>query len=197
MDSVALEISHTVFGVIDNEEWPDELPSAHTNGLVRPMSRGALIATGIHTGAISVLAVPLERRPSALSLDDWDEVVEVSFVARSNRVQVATLMEGSPTNLPNLVGRPGTYRLRVHAKGRDIAPDGVADQPEEEYLLLVWPAPTAAEQVLKASDRVGAGNRSQAAASTRLDLGWEVVDDIQYGDDPDDPDELQDHPVPG
>ncbi|WP_060884893.1 hypothetical protein [Streptomyces caniscabiei] len=38
---------------------------------------------------------------------------------------------------------PGTYGLRLHARGRDADPDGVQDEDEpitERYLLQVWPS---------------------------------------------------------
>ncbi|MFG2629816.1 hypothetical protein [Streptomyces sp. NPDC048473] len=40
---------------------------------------------------------------------------------------------------------PCEYRLRLHARGRDINPDGVQDEDEpiaEHYLLQVWPKRT-------------------------------------------------------
>ncbi|HST85181.1 MAG TPA: hypothetical protein VLL08_25805 [Kineosporiaceae bacterium] len=189
VDPVALEVSYAVFGVVDDEEWPDERPSAHTNGLVRSMSRGVLIATGIHTGAIAVSARPLKGVPSAPKVGGWDEVVEISFVAESGDVRVAALMDDAPESLPNLVTGPGSYRLRVHARGRDSNPDGVAEEPVEEYLLMVWPAPMSAEQVFKASDTVGELNRRHARTPVRLDPGWEVAGDVQYEDDEDDEDD--------
>ncbi|MEV0095131.1 hypothetical protein [Streptomyces sp. NPDC050738] len=39
---------------------------------------------------------------------------------------------------------PGTYRMRLHAHGRDTNPDGVQEDSKpiaEHYLLQVWPAP--------------------------------------------------------
>jgi hypothetical protein len=38
-----------------------------------------------------------------------------------------------------LTSGPGAYRLRVHARGRDIARGRFVDEPTEDYPLQVWP----------------------------------------------------------
>ncbi|MFI0790923.1 hypothetical protein ACH4Q6_35710 [Streptomyces lydicus] len=52
----------------------------------------------------------------------------------------------------------GPYRVRVHARGRDQGQDLliVEDDPVEEHLILVWPAPPTPETVHKLSDAYGA-----------------------------------------
>ncbi|MCE0446635.1 hypothetical protein LT493_24490 [Streptomyces tricolor] len=45
-------------------------------------------------------------------------------------------------DLPDLAAAgPGTYRLRVHARGRDQAVDLAPDTVTEHYLLQCWPQP--------------------------------------------------------
>ncbi|MGW4202395.1 hypothetical protein [Streptomyces sp. NPDC004726] len=34
---------------------------------------------------------------------------------------------------------PGTYRVRVHSRGRDTCPDGAVTTPVETYLIIAWP----------------------------------------------------------
>jgi hypothetical protein len=53
---------------------------------------------------------------------------------------------------------PGDYRLRVHARGRDIP----AQPHAEYYQLLVWQAPAAPEIVYARTDRLGHRLRGEA-----------------------------------
>jgi hypothetical protein len=198
-----LEVSHATFALADDEEWPPERPFGHTNGLVVPMSQGAVISTGIHTGAVTVILEARSGSPNLAELEDWDEVVEVSFVAPVGRVRVTTIMSDVPESLPLLTpAGPGTYRLRLHAKGRDTNPDGAADDPFETYLLIVWPAPATAEMIFKTSDGVGAAKRQRhqsAEIAEGTQLGWAIADDVQFpsgdSDDPDDYAEPSDEPM--
>ncbi|MEU2726066.1 hypothetical protein [Streptomyces smyrnaeus] len=76
-------------------------------------------------------------------------------------MHVRALMD-DPPDLPVLApAGPGSYRVRVHARGRDIAPDGVAEEPVEDYLLIVWPAPPEPDTVHKQTDNFGAEWRSR------------------------------------
>lgn len=76
-------------------------------------------------------------------------------------MRVTSVMSNAP-DLPLLTPQgPGTYRVRVHARGRDIAPDGVAYEPVEDYLLIVWPTEPQPEDVHKQTDRYGAELRAQ------------------------------------
>ncbi|MEV6489563.1 hypothetical protein AB0M20_13200 [Actinoplanes sp. NPDC051633] len=60
--------------------------------------------------------------------------------------------EASP-NLPVLSpAGPGTYRVRIHARGRDAHYDQVVDTPDEEYHLVSWPAPPTGSLIVRATD---------------------------------------------
>jgi hypothetical protein len=75
-------------------------------------------------------------------------------------------MSDPPAGFPVLTqAGAGGYRIRVHARGRDTAPDLVALEPVEWYLIQVWPAPPAPERVLRQTDRYGAELRQAAAAA--------------------------------
>jgi hypothetical protein len=65
--------------------------------------------------------------------------------------QRARQAPGLPSGLarPATPPRPGDYRLRVHARGRDDADE------DEGYELAVWPAPAAPAIVHKRTDRLG------------------------------------------
>ncbi|MFB9926248.1 hypothetical protein ACFORO_11725 [Amycolatopsis halotolerans] len=80
----------------------------------------------------------------------------MSLESEEGFLLVHNMMDGPPRELDELayVG-PGTYRVRVHACGRDIAPHSRADTPNEHYLISVWPAPETPPTVHKQTDRYG------------------------------------------
>jgi hypothetical protein len=139
------------FGLADDELWPlDTITWA--NDLATAMSSGALIRTGMHTGNITV-TVGLRDAAPALDTAAWEDVVELSARAPVGQLRVASL-DDIPDALPILsAAGAGTYRLRVHARGRRANVDGAAEQPVEKYLLLAWPAPPAPEVVHRRRER--------------------------------------------
>ncbi|QJT07366.1 hypothetical protein G9272_43545 [Streptomyces asoensis] len=54
---------------------------------------------------------------------------------------------------------PGDYRLRIHARGRDIAVDLAPDEVTEWYLIQAWPAPAVPVTVRRSRDSYGASVR--------------------------------------
>jgi hypothetical protein len=59
---------------------------------------------------------------------------------------------GFPVDLP---AGAGSYRVRVCVRGRDAGEDRGPGDPPEVHLVQIWPAPAAAEALLKATDEVG------------------------------------------
>ncbi|WP_172384250.1 hypothetical protein [Streptomyces sp. MNP-20] len=145
------------FGVLDHGEIP-----AHTadwsNGLVAVMATGALIVTGIHTGVVRVQAISVATPPPAPDEEDqsWEEIIEVTVLAPRAELRVDSLLDGVIDDLPLLSAHgPGPYRLRVHARGRDLARDKACHDPTEDYLLLSWPAGiTTGTVILRASEEI-------------------------------------------
>lgn len=152
-----VEASDGLFGLLDEGEIP-----AHTadwsNGLVAMMSAGALIATGVNIGPVRVQTATSTEpaAPPVAGQAEWDEIIEVTVHAPRGRLRVEGLEHGTVGDLPVLSAQgSGSYRLRVHARGRAIAPDQAEDDPVEDYLLQVWPA--GAEEgtvVLRSSERI-------------------------------------------
>jgi len=114
-----------------------------------------IVKTGIHTGAVTVTAEAHSTEPSPD--DSWEESTEVSVQvvpsdqrhgpvpveARRGEMTVASMMDSGPFDLPVLnPGGPGPYRLRVSANHRDHNWDGTDEEPVEQYLIQMWPAPT-------------------------------------------------------
>ncbi|MEI5100881.1 hypothetical protein RB200_23065 [Streptomyces sp. PmtG] len=153
------------FGVLDHGEIP-----AHTadwsNGLVAVMTTGALIATGIHTGPVRVQAISSATPPPIPDEEDqaWEEIIEVTVQAPRAELRVVSLHDGFIGDLPPLSAQgPGPYRLRVHARGREVARDKACDEPTEDYLLLAWPAgATTGTVILRSSEQI------QEALQTRV-----------------------------
>jgi len=162
--------SDHLFWVVDIGHTP-AAPFAPENGLVVVTQPGAaVIFTGVHTGYVSVEVQVLDSAPEQADESGWDEVVEVSMQAPRGRVSVLGPMAYNRGVLPELTpAGPGDYRLRVHARGRDTLVDGVATEPVEDYLIVVWPAQPATERRYKQSDGYGADLR-RTAARTRSNI---------------------------
>ncbi|MFI5608717.1 hypothetical protein [Amycolatopsis sp. NPDC051903] len=161
-ETADLFLSHGNFAVRDlSADLP--FPSlAYANGLVgTDFINGAVVLTGIHTGSVTVTARALDTEPDSVELDGWDEVAEVSVDSEYGELIVYGTGEHLP-DFPELAhAGPGSYRVRVHARGRDIAPHLNVSEPVEDYLISVWPAPEAPDVVYKQSDKRGQEYRAQ------------------------------------
>lgn len=140
----------------------DPTPSISTaNGLVDIQPGMVIIFTGIHTGDARLTVEARNGPPTEVSAEAWDEIVEVSFDASIGRMAVSALGDDVTDPFPILthVGA-GSYRARVHARGRDTDIDGTVFEPVEDYLIQIWPAPPAPQRIYKQTDRYGAELRS-------------------------------------
>jgi hypothetical protein len=147
-------VTEGIFGVLDSGEIPVQTAD-WSNGLAVPMSEGALIAVGIHLGEIRATASSVSGPPPVPADDFWEEIVEVSVHAPTGSLRVESLEHGPVDRLASLSpAGPGWYRLRVHARGRNILPDKTSSEPVEDYLLVAWPAPQADAEIVRASERL-------------------------------------------
>ncbi|WP_409461719.1 hypothetical protein [Amycolatopsis sp. GA6-003] len=149
--------------VITDWSGPSPAPGlAASNGLVGADFSGAVVLTGIANGWVNVAVQLLDTAPGLVETDDWDEVAEVSVDSEDGELVVHGRGEDPPPGLPELAhAGPGSYRLRVHARGRDIAAHHNAEEPVETYRISAWPAPEAPEAVYKQSDKHGQEIRAQ------------------------------------
>ncbi|MEV7968671.1 hypothetical protein AB0O34_22195 [Sphaerisporangium sp. NPDC088356] len=100
--------------------------------------RGALtIWAADEIGHACVTAESYTRRPP-LEIKGWEEVVEVGYESPSGSLN---LVDGDGQRLPGLTSAgPGSYRVRVHLRGRKLvtqvidAPDGAV-----QLLIMVFP----------------------------------------------------------
>lgn len=96
----------------------------------------------------------LDAAPS-VDTASWDEIVEISVQSVLEDLRIHSGYEITPDNLPVLNPRgPDWYRMRVHARGRSVNPDGVSQEPVEDYLITIWPREQAASEVLRTSERI-------------------------------------------
>ncbi|MGW2696108.1 hypothetical protein ACWC3Y_30610 [Streptomyces sp. NPDC001296] len=134
-------------------------------GVLRDPGDFAIVMTGTETGPVSATVQAAAREPGPANLDAWDEVVEVSLMLPGENPAVVTdFDDDESSSLPAFtVLGPGPYRVRVHARGRDAGQEAlmVDDEPVEEHLIQVWPAPAAPTHVIKTSDTYGTTFRPQ------------------------------------
>ncbi|MFF4384567.1 hypothetical protein [Kitasatospora sp. NPDC001547] len=159
--SIETRVSHSQFWIRDPDTDPD--PDVYTglNGLIQ--TRGgenrATILTGTAFGKIALTFEPCQTEPS-LTLDGWEDVVDVSMTFTTPRAGfVGHGFQDDPiTSLPYLSAPgPGSYRVRVHVRGRNEGldlEDNYGD-PVESYLIQAWPHPVNPEIRHKLTDRRG------------------------------------------
>ncbi|MEV5432702.1 hypothetical protein [Streptomyces sp. NPDC052701] len=142
----------------------DDLDASHT-GLVSADGGAIEVTTGIHTGDVQVTVELHLQRPDLAR--GWEEIAEISCHSPSGEVLVTSFMD-DPADLPSLASQgPGSYRLRVHACGRDRAVDQTTvAEVVESYLIQSWPAAHQDALLLKATDVYGAQVRAQEADDT-------------------------------
>ncbi|WP_407341946.1 hypothetical protein [Pengzhenrongella phosphoraccumulans] len=81
----------------------------------------------------------LDARPDVVEAG-WEDVGEVSFFADGRPVFVrGPWVEHRDLRYDLVDGGVGWYRVRAHARGRDLRFDLVAEEPVEDYLLEAWP----------------------------------------------------------
>ncbi|MGJ5894678.1 hypothetical protein ACSCBZ_22370 [Streptomyces niveiscabiei] len=158
--SSPVHVDYHVFELTDSGER-GPMGFETSNGLVFSTPGHAVVCTGISSGPVDV-SVQLRRYPPELAdTGAWDEIVDHSVETRTGDLRVTCLMD-NPPELPALTPfGPGTYRIRVHARGRDTAPDGHVATPVEAYLLVVWPDEPQPDEIHKQTDHYGAQLRAQ------------------------------------
>jgi hypothetical protein len=118
------------------------------NGLCGAGVPGGLwLVTGLHTGSVPFEVQVHEAEPG---VPDRDDVVEVSLSVPAGPV-VLLGWAGESSAVLDLP--PGTYRVRYAADGMDAgrAADvrSAEEPPADSYLLQFWPAPHAADRVVR------------------------------------------------
>ncbi|WP_345666233.1 hypothetical protein [Streptomyces venetus] len=160
-----VDVEYHLFQITDPQgPVADDLDASHT-GLVSADGGAIEVRTGIHTGDVHVTVEPHSKRPDPAQ--DWEEIAEISCNSPSGELLVTPYMD-DPADLPSLASDgPGSYRLRVHARGRDRAVDQTTlDEAVESYLIQSWPAAHQDVLLVKATDTYGRQVRAQPANDT-------------------------------
>ncbi|MGN6220580.1 MAG: hypothetical protein ACTHNQ_13845 [Microbacterium sp.] len=111
----------------------------------------------VGAAATGVVHVVLARRPGGSLIrveihdeeppvGDWEDVVEVSFVARD--VVRWEAWAGEPNGVLGV--QAGSYRVRVSASGRHAGHTGeFADEVVDRYLIELWPADPKPDEIIR------------------------------------------------
>ncbi|ASF07006.1 hypothetical protein NBRGN_072_00090 [Nocardia brasiliensis NBRC 14402] len=145
---------------LTESDFPDTA-DFRDNGLVVVSPAGLVVRTGTADAVVQVRVEVFDSPPAEIDASAWDEVVEVAWTATRGLASIL----GAPQS-PGYGGHgslveqtppwPGTYRVRVHATGRDDADGG------ESYKLAVWQSPDTETVVHKRTDRLGHRLRGEA-----------------------------------
>ncbi|MFF9025730.1 DUF6924 domain-containing protein [Streptomyces eurythermus] len=136
-------------------EFPEH--STITNSLIGFHKDFGTILTGCARGYARVTVETHSDQPP-LDTEGWDDVLDLSADLTRGRAFVASYDKALTTNLA--FDGPGTYRIRIHARGRADVKDAALPRkprptktspPSETYLVQVWKAPTTPEQIHKSS----------------------------------------------
>lgn len=166
------QVVQTDYGILDlvwDEQggWDgdeERFFAGQVNGYVGAAdAHGVFITLARRWGGSAVRIVVHDDEPEA-DLEAWEDVVEVSSVVPEGaapRWAAFADMGGGDLDLP-----AGSYRIRVNCHGRDQASSGMFDddsEPVDRYLIEMWPAPVASDEILKETSREAAywnGNRA-------------------------------------
>lgn len=95
--------------------------------------------TGVWSGPVGVTVDSRSSRPSEVDMS-WEDIAEFSVSVDEGPLVLCGMWEIPIQGWPRLDGfGAGTYRIRVHARGRDVAYDMPVSEATEEYLVVSWP----------------------------------------------------------
>jgi hypothetical protein len=132
---------------LSSGEWSPDLQecfAGQVNGLCGAAVPGGLwLTTNLHTGW---LPFEVELHETLPSLDPgWEDVVEASLTVGSDLRLVECCADGHQLEVP-----VGEYRVRYCGFGMDGEDDGSEkSEPSEKHLVQLWPAPPAADAVIR------------------------------------------------
>lgn len=135
------------------------------NGICGSSQEGHLfLVTGLHTGLVRFTIRLHDTEPPVDT--SWDEVVEVSFAHMKDRL---ALVEWGSEDGHELQIPPGTYRVRYSARSM-IGDSQITEQnsPAQSYALDFWPAPLAADAIIRVTGECAKYWHSEAAKNREV-----------------------------
>ncbi|WP_422771225.1 hypothetical protein ACN28C_32090 [Plantactinospora sp. WMMC1484] len=131
--------------------WHWQANARDDNGLVGATDGAVLVRTGCGGGWVN-LTVELHAERPTVETAGWDDAVEVSYRTLVGQSHVRSA-RGGGTDFPRISFRgPGSYRIRVHARGRQLPAGRKGSDRVEDYLLQVWPAPAGRTEILRRAE---------------------------------------------
>lgn len=169
-ETLLLRVMYSQYILEEADGELGEAPFAGGNGLiwVDPKGGAAVVMTGLDNGALPVTVEVLDHEPPP-ELQAWDDVVEVSMTITGDGFTLygpPFLERAQGVSLPAAPGQTRSYRLRVHALGRDRGREvfsvdtQAGEETVETHQILLWPAPHAPDTHWKLTDNVGAEIRA-------------------------------------
>jgi hypothetical protein len=166
VDSV-LFIENNTYTLVDEAHPQDRFPDPLTTGVIAVADDGktgaAAITCGTHIGDVR-LAIETWDSVPPLAAALWEDVAEASLRWAGGRMVVWGAdddeEEGAEVSVYDHAPA-GSYRIRIHVRGRDDGEDRNDIDPPEEHLLQIWPAPPGPEAALKSTDATGGLWRSR------------------------------------
>lgn len=125
----------TVGGSTDDE--PLQAPKVCV--IFEPLRTRTSVLSGVASGPVLAECQALLGPPAQLA-GGWEDIAEVSLDVGDWALAVTGWSDEPPPPRLDAAG-PGTYRVRVHASGRDTAWDAPVSEPVERFLVQAWPAP--------------------------------------------------------
>jgi hypothetical protein len=131
----------------------DRFFAGQVNGLVGAGDpSGVYVNLGRRSGGSQVRVVLHDVEPH-LPGPEYDDIVEVSTTVPDDAEPGWQSWAGESGGDLTGLG-PGTYRLRVSARGRDAgAADEFAEGPVDFYLLELWPASAAPDEIVRVTSQ--------------------------------------------
>ncbi|MFI6588558.1 hypothetical protein [Embleya sp. NPDC050493] len=140
---------HLVAGERFAWDWPY---SGNTTGLVQARDDEVRLSTGLATCVRMPLTVEVHDADPGTPAGGWEDVAESSLTVHTDDFHVVEICDVPSVRLPLGAEGAATYRVRVHAHGRDLEYDGSAGDPAgERYLVQLWPAAHAPDRVVRLS----------------------------------------------
>ncbi|UOT01581.1 hypothetical protein MPY17_21550 [Rhodococcus opacus] len=133
-----VEADHHQFTI--GERQADTLAVAVESSSSTQVVNFLTVHTGVAYGPVSIGVEILGDQPESTLFEDWENVAECTI--RASTLCVMTLQGEPVEDITELTGvDPGKFRVRVHARGRDLNWDMDVAEPTEDYLVQLWPVP--------------------------------------------------------
>src|SRR5262249_37077489 len=124
------------------------------NGVIYVADGVSGVLPGTFDGPVR-LTLAIGAGPFEASLDDWDDVVEISQHTVAGTVSIRELFGGERADFGLVETTPQSWiRVRVHVRGRDVAAElsTVPEKPVERHRIEIWPADEEPARILKQTD---------------------------------------------